>query len=89
MRYSWLRDAVLTCGGFPLETAGGNHAAILREVYMKWVIIIALLVIGGFSVVSHLIGFSFDILAWVFHHPVISVVLIGAGIGASKLITKK
>jgi hypothetical protein len=56
---------------------------------MKWFVIIALLAIGGFSVVSHLIGFSFDILAWVFHHPIISVVLVGAGIGVSKLITKK
>lgn len=58
---------------------------------MKWGIIIALLlmVIGGLSLVSHLIGFSFEMLAWVFHHPVISVVLIGAGFGVTKLITKK
>jgi hypothetical protein len=56
---------------------------------MKWLIIIALLVIGGLSVASHLIGFSFGILAWVFHHPIISLALIGAGFGVSKLITKK
>jgi hypothetical protein len=56
---------------------------------VKWLIIIALLVIGGLSVVSHLISFSFDILAWVFHHPVVSVVLIGAGIGVTKLISKR
>jgi hypothetical protein len=56
---------------------------------VKWLIIIALLAIGGFSVVSHLIGFSFDILAWVFHHPIALIVLIGAGIGATKLISKK
>ncbi|MDR1326677.1 MAG: hypothetical protein LBK00_11645 [Treponema sp.] len=56
---------------------------------MKWLIIVALLVIGGFSVVSHLIGFSFSVLAWVFHHPFISLALVGAGIGVTKLIAQK
>jgi hypothetical protein len=58
-------------------------------VSVKWLIIAALLVIGGFSVASHLIGFSFSVLAWVFHHPFISLALIGAGIGVTKLIAQK
>ncbi|MDR1398342.1 MAG: hypothetical protein LBJ41_00255 [Treponema sp.] len=56
---------------------------------MKWLIIVALFVIGGISVVSHLIGFSFSVLAWVFHHPFISLALIGAGMGITRLINKK
>jgi hypothetical protein len=54
-----------------------------------WLIIAALLVIGGLSVVSHMIGFAFGILAWVFHHPFISIAFIGAGIGITKLIAPK
>jgi hypothetical protein len=58
-------------------------------VSMKWLIIAALLVIGGITVVSHLLGFAFSVLGWVFHHPFISLGLIGAGIGITNLIAKK
>jgi hypothetical protein len=48
----------------------------------------ALLVVGGISVASYLIGFAFVILVWVFHHPFISLAFVGAGIGVKKLIAK-